>query len=540
MIGVFVTALASASLVNAAAPVLQSVSPNVPVTSTVSLMEGWINGGNPLSGVVVEFDQNITLTGSVLTHTITSKIASTASASGSNLTVSFSAVETDKFTLVIPKGAVVNGSQEANTAAIIIQYYVIQGDVTHDGKTTTADVIRVAQRMGKCEGDSGFDPDADLNADGCITSADSSIISAVIGLGLAIPTNDMDGDGAGDSFDNCLSTFNADQANNDGDAFGNACENCDDDPNKTDPGVCGCGKADVDTDGDGFLDCEEECPNDKYKTLPGLCGCGKVDVTDDDDADGVIDCIDNCLDLKNPGQEDADSDDVGDDCDNCPDTKNTDQTNSDTDEFGDACDNCPGVENANQADQDSDGFGDVCDSNPTVSNPNQNDLDADGVDDDDDLCPNTAAHQVVDANGCGFFQRDDDGDGVLNGDDLCPETEDDADVDSNGCSEEQLNNGDIDTTGPSPGHPVGDENDDDGDSITNDIDQCPNTPAGTTVNLVGCEVLDTNSNGQPNQEPGDTSNCGAGAPCGALGLANVYFFMLGLAWIKSSRRKRQS
>ncbi len=35
---------------------------------------------------------------------------------------------------------------------------------------------------------------------------------------------------------------------------------CPDDPHKTEPGVCGCGRADADTDGDGVLDCLEGCP----------------------------------------------------------------------------------------------------------------------------------------------------------------------------------------------------------------------------------------------------------------------------------------
>ena len=68
VVGLFVTTLASVSLVNAAAPALQQVSPNVPVTSPISTTEGWINGETPLSKVALEFDQNITLTGSVLTH----------------------------------------------------------------------------------------------------------------------------------------------------------------------------------------------------------------------------------------------------------------------------------------------------------------------------------------------------------------------------------------------------------------------------------------------------------------------------------------
>ncbi|MFH0905217.1 MAG: hypothetical protein V1826_00640 [bacterium] len=34
-------------------------------------------------------------------------------------------------------------------------------------------------------------------------------------------------------------------------------DNCPNDPNKTQPGICGCGTPDTDTDGDGTLDCNE-------------------------------------------------------------------------------------------------------------------------------------------------------------------------------------------------------------------------------------------------------------------------------------------
>jgi hypothetical protein len=69
-------------------------------------------------------------------------------------------------------------------------------------------------------------------------------------------------------------------------------DGCPDDPNKTSPGLCGCGVSDVDTDGDGTPDCNDSCPNDPQKTSPGVCGCGVSDV--DSDGDGTPDCNDSC------------------------------------------------------------------------------------------------------------------------------------------------------------------------------------------------------------------------------------------------------
>jgi len=64
-------------------------------------------------------------------------------------------------------------------------------------------------------------------------------------------------------------------ADNDGTC--DADDGCPNDPNKTTPGICGCGTADTDTDNDGTADCNDGCPNDPNKTDPGNCGCGNSD-----------------------------------------------------------------------------------------------------------------------------------------------------------------------------------------------------------------------------------------------------------------------
>ncbi len=53
-----------------------------------------------------------------------------------------------------------------------------------------------------------------------------------------------------------------------------AADGCPADPNKTAPGVCGCGTPDTDADRDGTADCRDACPADAAKTAPGACGCG--------------------------------------------------------------------------------------------------------------------------------------------------------------------------------------------------------------------------------------------------------------------------
>jgi hypothetical protein len=62
---------------------------------------------------------------------------------------------------------------------------------------------------------------------------------------------------------------------------------CPNDPNKTAPGVCGCGVADTDGDGDGTPDCNDVCPTDNQKSDRGVCGCGFLD----GDQGGTAGCL---------------------------------------------------------------------------------------------------------------------------------------------------------------------------------------------------------------------------------------------------------
>lgn len=158
--------------------------------------------------------------------------------------------------------------------------------------------------------------------------------------------DDDDGDGIISTVDNCPFTFNPNQADSDGDGVGNTCDGCPNNPNKTTPGICGCGAADTDIDGDQVPDCQDGCDNDRFKTDPGVCGCGVADV--DTDSDGTMDCADGCPDNPDKTAPGACGCDVAD-------------TDTDGDGVADCVDNCPAVANADQADADSDGNGDACD-----------------------------------------------------------------------------------------------------------------------------------------------------------------------------------
>ena len=58
------------------------------------------------------------------------------------------------------------------------------------------------------------------------------------------------------------------------DGTSNDLDGCPDDPNKTAPGICGCGVPDTDSDGDQTPDCIDGCPDNPYLTEPDpVYGC---------------------------------------------------------------------------------------------------------------------------------------------------------------------------------------------------------------------------------------------------------------------------
>src|SRR5215470_6931931 len=165
-------------------------------------------------------------------------------------------------------------------------------------------------------------------------------------------TDDADGDGKSDGFDNCPFVANRDQADGDGDGVGNACDNCPTiaNPDQRDTDGDGQGDAcDSDRDGDNILNDADNCPGIYNPDQTDTDGDGQGDACDsDDDGDGVPDAQDHCprnADPSNPTSipgvqcvVDTDGDGVDDARDNCPTVANPDQHDADNDGIGDACD----------------------------------------------------------------------------------------------------------------------------------------------------------------------------------------------------------
>ena len=145
---------------------------------------------------------------------------------------------------------------------------------------------------------------------------------------------DFDDDTRGDACDNCPTTSNLGWVNSDNDTKGDACDNCRDiaNENQNDLGETAAGfdAADgvgdacdncigrsnvqqLDDDDDGAGNHCDGCGEDPDKIDAGACGCGKTD--EDDDADGIPNCADNCDALQNPMQTDCNNNGIGDLCD---------------------------------------------------------------------------------------------------------------------------------------------------------------------------------------------------------------------------------
>jgi len=90
------------------------------------------------------------------------------------------------------------------------------------------------------------------------------------------------------------------------------------------------------------------------------------------------------------------------------------------------------------------------------------------------------------------YVPDSDGDGVTDDVDQCPDTPSGASVDANGCADSQK--------------------DADGDGVTDDVDQCPDTPSGASADANGCADSQKDTDGDGVTD--DVDQC-AGTPSGA-------------------------
>jgi hypothetical protein len=317
------------------------------------------------------------------------------------------------------------------------------------------------------------------------------------GDGYGDRCDDSDGDGLLDDADNCRVTVNEAQLDTDDDGAGDACDPDDDDDGlldgedlcplvrsrpadgqpQADTDADGAGdQCDLDIDDDTVANTDDNCPYDANEAQGDVNGDGRGDACDvDADGDGRANADDNCWLVPNPGQVDTEGDGLGDACD--PDWDNDTVLNDG--------DNCGLVANTPQLDTDDDGLGNACD----------DDDDGDQRADAEDNCPLIRNAPFTDQDGDGLgdvCDSDRDGDGFDNAVDTCPDDSraDQTDTDEDGlgnlCDPDDDNDGDLDDDDKCPlvydpdqsnidGDGDGDacDLDIDGDDIANEVDLCP-------------------------------------------------------------------
>ena len=244
---------------------------------------------------------------------------------------------------------------------------------------------------------------------------------------------------------------------------------CPNDPDKTEPGVCGCGIPDTDEDFDGTPDCNDNCPNDPNKIEPGICGCDFADI--DTDGDGIPDCNDNCN-----NSIDSDRDGISDCDDLCPNDSNKRQPGNCGCGFADSDTDSDGILDCN----------DDCLNDPYKIQPGtcgcgiaETDKDLDGTPDCIDTCPNDSVKAQPGICGCGVADTDSDGDGVPDCNDIC-----DNSIDS------------------------------DGDGIYDCDDRCPQDKSKSKPGTCGCGIADIDSDNDGIFDCRDSNNDDDGQPDG--------------------------
>src|SRR4051794_3958715 len=333
-------------------------------------------------------------------------------------------------------------------------------------------------------------PQADLDHDGVGDPCDNDRDGDnVVNGSDAFPDDptrqyDSDLDGLDDPHDNCPTAANPSQANLDGDAQGDACDN--DRDNDGTPNASDAFPDDVaewlDTDHDGLGDNADT--DDDGDGIPDTFDVFPLDVNEqaDLDSDGVGDRSDDCRSIANPSQADLDHDGLGDPCD--PDRDGDGYLNTsdafpdnpaehldtDGDAIADGTDNCRTAGNPTQTDADRDGIGDICDTdrdgdgfdNTTDAfpdDPTQHaDADRDGLADPLDNCPAVANATQADLDGDrtgDACDSDRDGDGSANTSDAFPSDRTEwRDTDSDGTGDNA-------------------DSDDGNDGVPDGVDNCP-------------------------------------------------------------------
>ncbi len=186
---------------DATPPRIASVSPTP---------QDWVVDNAGVNEVRIGFDETVTVPpGSISAWTVTGGVvgglSTTFNATTNTLTVTFPApIRDDRLTLAVDFSVVDLGGNEldgeiADPGAPILpsgdgvrggqavfRFNILQGDANREGVVNATDGTLLVLSLGRCSGDVGFDPQADLNVDGCVNALDVATFS--LAKGRSFPT----------------------------------------------------------------------------------------------------------------------------------------------------------------------------------------------------------------------------------------------------------------------------------------------------------------------------------------------------------------
>ena len=385
-----------------------------------------------------------------------------------------------------------NSTSSVDGTGSVVPYYGCT-DTDGDGREDSTDAFPdEPTQFADSDGDGWGDNQNGVDPDAC--PFEYGVINGTLGVGCPIEgeEEDTDLDGVPDETDNCEGTqpgqvvdsFGCSdyQKDDDQDFVSNAEDMCPDTPIGEDVDAIGCSDSqkEVDSDGDGIFDPYDLCPNSNPELTIDDDGCNLSQK--DTDQDGVNDLMDDC-----PGteigipvladgclDEAALAEDIDGDGYKGPYSYNPDTETHEGDAFP--------LDSTQWEDMDGDGYGDS---------------QAPGANNSDD-CPEEWGNSSMKSRyGC----LDSDGDGYHDflGDDKFPTDGtqwEDKDLDSWGDNPDG-NDPDLCLNTSTAGDRTAQarvnfgcadyQSDTDGDGITDDVDACPNTPAGAEVYPSGCK-----------------------------------------------------
>ena len=157
------------------------------VTVPFDAVEVWTVAGGTVKGITTDFDfgtnvLTITLPGPIQSDRVTEVIDYSVTDIADN---PLDGEIDDPANASLPSGNDQPGGQA------VFRINVLQGDANRDGVVDENDAAVIVASMGFCQGIGGFDPNADLNRDGCVNVLDVSIYQN--GFGSVLPATDGEG-----------------------------------------------------------------------------------------------------------------------------------------------------------------------------------------------------------------------------------------------------------------------------------------------------------------------------------------------------------